>query len=292
MIEENDYRTDHLRHEPTFCLAPGLFRSLPKRNAAKGPLEVDYETGDLRFEFRAPYYLVPVDLRVLQGIVAMSALSNSAGDGPANILASTSSDLGLMHRQSLQLNGPAMAEKVVLAKTTFYELAKEIGYNETSFHSGPQVHVLRRSIERLWMTSLVVEDKSTNVRSGSQVLSRYQSGKGGFSVAVNFHIAAIILGVTKKYTRISMAEIRALKTDPARLIHQRLCAWIDPGKSGHVEMETLCGYVWPEVATNVEAMRRRKMYVRKALGELEALGWGVSEYVSGKYRITRRGEPN
>lgn len=51
-----------------------------------------------------------------------------------------------------------------------------------------------------------------------------------------------------------MAEVRVLQTDPARLMHQRLCGWIDPGKSGRVELDTLCGYVWPDEA-NAEAMK-------------------------------------
>ncbi|WP_373873395.1 replication protein C, IncQ-type, partial [Aeromonas caviae] len=31
-------------------------------------------------------------------------------------------------------------------------------------------------------------------------------------------------------------------------MHQRLCGWIDPGKSGRVELDTLCGYAWPSKA--------------------------------------------
>ena len=73
-----------------------------------------------------------------------------------------------------------------------------------------------------------------------------------------------------------MAEVRALQTDPARLIHQRLCGWIDPGKAGRAELDTLCGYVWPDEA-NAEAMKKRRQKARKALAELAAVGWKVSE---------------
>ena len=70
---------------------------------------------------------------------------------------------------------------------------------------------------------------------------------GRLFVALNPQIAEAILG-RRPYTRIEMAEVRALQTDPARLIHQRLCGWIDPGKAGRVELDTLSGYVWPDDA--------------------------------------------
>lgn len=97
---------------------------------------------------------------------------------------------------------------------------------------------------------------------------------GRLFVALNPQIAEAILG-RRPYTRIEMAEVRALQTDPARLIHQRLCGWIDPGKAGRVELDTLSGYVWPDDA-NAEAMKKRRQKARKALAELAAVGWKVS----------------
>ncbi|EHD3444945.1 replication protein C, partial [Escherichia coli O152] len=105
--------------------------------------------------------------------------------------------------------------------------------------------------------------------------------------ALNPRIAEAILG-HRPYARIDMAEVRVLQTDPARLMHQRLCGWIDPGKSGRVELDTLCGYVWPDEA-NAEAMKKRRQTARKALAELAAVGWVVNEYAKGKWEIKRPG---
>ena len=74
---------------------------------------------------------------------------------------------------------------------------------------------------------------------------------------------------------------------PARLMHQRLCGWIDPGKSGRVELDTLCGYVWPGQATNPNTLKTRRQAARRALPELAALGWAVSEYAKNKFEIGR-----
>ena len=56
--------------------------------------------------------------------------------------------------------------------------------------------------------------------------------------------------------------------------------WIDSGKAGRVELDTLAGYVWPDEA-NAEAMKKRRQKARKALAELATVGWKVSEYAAG-----------
>jgi hypothetical protein len=34
-----------------------------------------------------------------------------------------------------------------------------------------------------------------------------------------------------------------------------LCGWIDSGKAGRVELDTLCGYVWPDETTNPNTLK-------------------------------------
>lgn len=292
MSDSKLFRTGgYLYHDPAFCLAPGMFRSLLKGDN-EGPLVVNYEIGHQRHEIRGPYLLGPVDLRVLQGLVAIAPIGDAVGGGQLRVVPNSPGELGKSLWESLEPIGQTKLDMTVAVRTSFRELAREIGLGQNSVIGGTQTGVLRRSIERLWMTSVIVEDLETGNREGSRLISRYQSDKTGFVVALNFSIASIVLGVAKRYTRISMAEIRALKTDPARLMHQRLCAWIDPGKTGRIELDTLCGYVWFEPATNIKAIQKRRRTVRKALGEFEALGWEVVEYAKGKFAITRRGEAN
>jgi hypothetical protein len=109
-------------------------------------------------------------------------------------------------------------------------------------------------------------------------------------VALNPLIARAVMG-GGQHVRISMDEVRALQTDPARLMHQRLCGWIDPGKAGRVELDTLCGYVWPTEASNPNTIKTRRQAARKALAELAAIGWTVSEYAKGKWEVKRPATP-
>ena len=72
---------------------------------------------------------------------------------------------------------------------------------------------------------------------------------------------------------------------------QQVAQEADPGKSGKAEIDTLCGYVWPDVAANANTMKTRRQTTRKALVELAAVGWTVNEYAKGKWEISRPKAP-
>ena len=118
-------------------------------------------------------------------------------------------------------------------------------------------------------------------------MSGYASDEreGRLFVALNPRIAEAVVG-ERPHSRLCMTEIRGLKTDPARLMHQRLCGWIDPGKSGRVELDTLCGYVWPDEA-NPNTLKMRRQVARRALDELATVGWTLDEYARGKWELKR-----
>ena len=96
-----------------------------------------------------------------------------------------------------------------------------------------------------------------------------------------------------KYIRIDLQEVRALRSDATRLIHQRLCGWIDPGQGGRVGLDALCGYVWPDDAPTKRALRWRRAAVRRSLRELQGFErpWTVAEHDRGKFAIQRPGRP-
>ena len=109
---------------------------------------------------------------------------------------------------------------------------------------------------------------------------------GRLFVALNPRIAEAILG-ERSHARIDMNEVRALISDPSRLIHQRLCGWIDPGKFGRVSVDTFYSYIWPDESTYPNTIKKRRKIVRKALNEFRNIGWLVQEYTRGKWKILR-----
>lgn len=272
----------HVRHDPAHCLAPGLFRSLKRGERKKLKLDVTYTHGEDSIRFWGPEPLGCDDLRVLQGLVAMAAVSGENSRGIV-LRSDTASETGQQLRLWLDLKWDAIEKDALVAKGSFRQLARELGYADDG---GSQFKTIRGCIERLWAVSVIIEQSGK--RQGFRILSDYASDEqeGKLFVAINPRLAEAVMG-ERPYTRIDMNEVRALQTDPARLIHQRLCGWIDLGKKGRVELDTLCSYVWPDEVMNVNAIKKRRQTARKALDELVAVGWTVVEYARSKWEIGR-----
>lgn len=275
------FKLTHARHDPAHCLAPGLFRSLRKGERKTSKLDVKFTHGGESIHFRGSEPLGAEDLRVLQGLVAMAATSGESGRG-ITLQPETESEAGKVMRESLHLKDDAVQSDALVAKGSYRQLAQELGYADAD--SGKRFRLFRDSIERLWTVSVIIERNGR--KKGFRILSDYESdtASGQLFVALNPRITEAITG--RKHTRIDMREVRALKTDPARLIHQRLCGWIDAGKERKVVTDTMTTYVWPNTCER-EAMKKRRQAVKKALAELVGLGWKAQEYAPGKWSIER-----
>jgi len=265
----------HARHDPAHCLAPGLFRSLKRGERKRRKLDVVYDYGDgKRIEFSGPEPLGVDDLRILQGLVAMA--------GPSGLILSPDpqTEAGQRLREFLEPKWEAIQNDAMVVKGSYRSLAREVGYANIE-----DTRPVRDCIERLWKVSVIAQvDRK---RQGFRMLSEYRRDElqGKLYVALNPMIARAVMG--GQHVRIDMAEVRVLRTDPARLIHQRLCGFIDPGRSRRVELDTLCGYIWPDEAKNANTVKARRQKARNALGELATVGWTLSEYVKGKWLIER-----
>lgn len=258
-------------------MAPGLFRALKRGERKRSKLDVTYDYGDgKRIEFSGPEPLGADDLRILQGLVAMAG-PNGLVLGPE-----PKTEGGRQLRLFLEPKWEAVTADAMVVKGSYRALAKEIG---AEVDSGGALKHIQDCIERLWKVSIIAQNGRK--RQGFRLLSEYASDEadGRLYVALNPLIAQAVMG-GGQHVRISMDEVRALDSETARLLHQRLCGWIDPGKTGKASIDTLCGYVWPSEASG-STMRKRRQRVREALPELVALGWTVTEFAAGKYDITR-----
>ena len=275
------FNLTHVRLDPSHCLAPGLFRSLQRGERKRLKLDITYTYGQDSIRFWGPEPLGADDLRVLQGLVAMAATAGDAGRGII-LSTDTQSDAGQQLRRVLDLKWDAVEKDAMVAKGSLRELAKELGY---SGDGGSRFAMIRECIERLWAVSITVT--CDGKRQGFRILSEYASDEkqGRLFVALNPRLAEAVVG-ERSHIRLEMSEIRALKSDATRLIHQRLCAWINPGRSGRIELDTLCGYAWPTPAIE-NVMKQRRRVAKNALVELSNLGWKVVAYAYNKYEICR-----
>lgn len=283
---------DYAAHDPDCVLAPGLFRSLPPgKDARKHRLEVNYVAGKRRIQFLSPDLLGVDDMRALQGLMAVAMgwkdddwlkLDEPCDQYGEQLALALEPKDAMYNRIALQVRG------------SFASVARALGLNPDS---GRVIAQLRESIRRLAGLTIWVEDEYWE--GGCALVSRIAWSKrrgrdGALACALNPQLADIALNGRHgggKYVRIDMREVRALRGSAARLIHQRLCGWIDAGKSGLVNLDTLCGYVWPENAATKRGMEKRRRTVRRALTELRNLPrpWTAKEYARGKFKISRPG---
>ncbi|MBK7416274.1 MAG: hypothetical protein IPJ38_15415 [Dechloromonas sp.] len=102
------------------------------------------------------------------------------------------------------------------------------------------------------------------------------------------YLAGPIIGNTgQQFVHIDLAETRRLTSPAARLIHHRLCGWIDRGDRRKAALETLQSYLWPDALATGSTHRTRQQTTRAAIDEIARIGWDIYPYAAGKYEITR-----
>jgi len=265
----------HARHDRSHCLAPGLFRSLKKGARKKEKLDVSYCLGKEQVRFVGFEPLGADDLRLLQGIVAL------AGPAGVTLSPSPSAEVPKELRQLLETKQKAEQMDALMVSGKVGRLLAETGMSD----GGKNIEGLKASLVRLSNVS-VIASRGDQVASFRLLSFGFDGGTGQLHVGLNPRLAAAVVG-NRPYARIDMREVRSLKSDVARLIHQRLCGFLDPGKSQRVGVGALSGYVWPDDAGREATMNQRRHRVRKALREIAGCGWGVTEYASGKFSFSR-----
>lgn len=274
------YELTHVRHDPAHCLAHGLFRSLRRGDRKKQKLDVTYQYSpeeQARFVGFEP--LGADDLRLMQGLVAL------AGPDGTELTASPKSDRYQQLRLLLDPQHEAAQQKALVVQTGISRLLTEIGLTD----GGVNIRNIKASLIR--MSNVTVVLTNNNKQASFHLMSHtFDKLNGTLFVALNPRISQAVLG-DRPYTRIEMAEVRGLKLDASRLIHQRLCGWIDPGKTRKASLMTLCDYAWPDDTSNASTIKKRSVTARKSLVELSAIGWSLNEYAKGKWAIHRPKNP-
>lgn len=311
-----------VRHDPAHCLAAGLFRVydnaelIPRERdnkplfatnadgsvklrrkikdgaATEEPIVLmrrpgyvsEYTYGENILKFSVPEGLGADDLRILQGLIALAG-ANVLLLGP---VLKSKTDHSKQLRMALRATGDAKDKNGLYVADTFYHLAKEIGYKDPG--SGSTIRQIRDCIERLYGVSITATNSNTGRSEGFRLLSTYESDitTKSITVGLNPRIAhAVIGGEGSRYAPIDLSEICALTMDGARLIHQRLCAWINRGSTHEVSLETVCSYIWKTRSVNAATHRKHIERTKACLSDICALGWGIEYYKPGHVRISR-----
>lgn len=293
------HNLDYAKHDLMLCSAPGLFRSLEKSLRKCTKLKVSYTYGDESIEFTGPDQLGVTELRVLQGLVALSG-PHGKPIGP-----DPNTEIGKILRSEMALTGSASTEKIIGVTAQGYgNLASEIGYAVAKNGGGAIYDSIKNAIKRLMTVTIFI--KKGKKEAGFHLISYYHSdnNSNNLNFALNPRLSGGILR-KKQFAFLSMTEARALKTDAARILHQKL-SWINYGCTRKVTLKVLRDMIYVDDSFEHEDMndlsseerkkahesrlallRKRMQTTRIAIRELQNLGWIFSEYKPKKFEITK-----
>jgi hypothetical protein len=250
------------RHDPAICLSPGVFRSLmrgAKHRAQRAEVVYKRDASELRFVL--PFLLGAEDLRLLQVLVALAGRDRTFLPREPTTTAGRALKAGLAAQRE--------EEDVLIVRTRLSSLLRELDRGDCR----DAREAIRQSLIRLASVTVFVSRGSKE--ASAHLLSHSVDIETGMLVlALDPRCTSAALG-EGQYVHIDLEEVRALKSDLAVLLHQRLCAWIDPGRLRLVREVTLLQYVFPEPASTSSARAKRVRRVRAALGELVRVGWSM-----------------
>lgn len=259
-------------HDPAHCLAPGLFVALPRGERNHRPLHVIYRFNDQeRLEFHGPYQLGPDDLKVLLALVAIGT-SNEAQRWL--VPSPPETDLGQTVRSRLSLEDDAKEAPVLAVRTTFYQLARAIGWTRNQYSGTLQTHI-RECVERLAMVTLIIQHKKQ--RFSTSIVSKYMSDEndGTILVGLNLRITEAIAH-QRAYTLLAMKDIQRLTKDSAVMMLHHLSGWIDIRATRRVRMSTLISYVFEtHEALDRRTQWKRRQIIADGLSDLAQIGWDI-----------------
>lgn len=260
------------RHDPAICLAPGIFRSLPRGKAHRDHrAEVIYEREGSTLRFVMPFLLGAEDLRLLQVLVSMAA------QGRTTLPRDPETDTGRALKKGLAAQRD---EDALVVRTRLASALRALDRGDCRDARA----AVRRSLIRL-ASVVVIVTRGSRDASAHLLSHAVDSETGELVVALDPRVTAAALGA-EQYAHIDLAEVRALKGDLAVILHQRLCAWIDPGRTRLVRLETIIPYAFPEPARTASARAKRARRMRAAMANLADVGWTVDERW-GMYTVGR-----
>ncbi|AUH34425.1 replication protein C, IncQ-type [Paracoccus tegillarcae] len=275
---------DHARVHYSHALTSGLFRSLAPGDRRRLKLDVSYDNEGRRVEFRGFEPLGAIDLKVLQALVALSGPFGNELMEPAGDDASSPAEA---FRQLYALDmdqdrSPGQRPHAVVTRATLRKVARLAGLGE----GGTSLKRVRDSIERMSCVAVLFEKDSKRFITHFMTQYASEAKSGEFKVALNPVLSEVFFE-GGRYARLSLDEMKALKSDPATLIHFHLCGRVDCGRSLDIGLKKLMGYIWPDDANTASTYRRRKQALLVALKEVEGLGWGVNKVRRDIWKITR-----
>ncbi|WP_144636089.1 replication protein C, IncQ-type [Bordetella genomosp. 13] len=269
----------HAKMAQSIIHAHGLFRSLAPGERKQTVLDATFGTSASLVRFTGPDPLDSRDLRVFQGVVALST------QGRVDVKSMMSAAIAI--RPQLRLTGQAATSKVIATTFSLGTLAETAGFAKDC---GFNYRQMTESLLRLSKVEVAVERPGFEGSFHLIAERGIESRTGRISIALNPLSTEAILQ-KGGFVSTRMDEVHRLKSGVARLLHHRL-HWINQGVENSVGLQRLCSYAYGDgAASSAAAQRKRQRAVQDALKELPTIGWQVDEPSPGMFDIRRPRKP-
>jgi len=227
----------------------GLFRIAEKGSPRLKATEVVVEHDGVEVAYVTPYRMGAEEWKVLLAISALAGLDGSRFRGPEPML-----------WDAFLTEGMANEKDAIRIRTTAYALLRELNLTD----SGASRKVLSGHLRRL---STVMQQlrKGDRVMSGSRLISyAHDEESGELAIGISPQMARAILGESKQFVRISLAEVRRL--DPtAVLLHAYFSARIRAGEEMRFSLDSLIQIIYGPDKVSPPTLRKRREHVRRSL---------------------------
>lgn len=253
------------KHDPAMGLM-SIVRPV-MRGSEPGRLDLRQEQQGWTIRILGPYMLSATNQSVLFALLGLTSVEARMLD------VSSEKETHKALRAAMRCEGQAEDEATVYLKTTLYRLSQVVycGASDKRYRS------LKESLVRLSAISIRLYDGVGNLWGGSALISPPVVTGNDVSIALNWKLALAVAGTDSQYVKISIDERRALKSDVGQIIHAWVSAWLRPGRTGRVGIDTLSEKVWGDCSDNPSTRRSRRQRVKKALSEIAVLdGWEVA----------------
>lgn len=251
------------RQDPALSLVE-LFNPVPKDGERAGGLSYWIRHSDYDIQFAVWQQLDGLDQSVLLAASAMAHIEHE------ELRANDGGELW----DKLEPLEEAQKDKAVVIETTRYKLMQAAGL----VNEGRAYERLKNSLFRLSnVTCRVFRGRG---EWSMRFLSYGATKEGTIRIALNGRFAKAL---NHQYDRIDLQERRALNSEPAKIAHAWLSAWMRPGEEREIGIDKLTTKVWGETSDNPNTQSSRRTRLMKAIDKINALDtWRID--VTGRGR--------
>lgn len=276
-----------------FTPTSGLF-TINRKNRQKEVERLNFKQSmtihdQYHIEIVAHSRLDEVALKVLLSVIGLcSTQKNNNITKRRDMLTNSDEDINF---RKMQVDETLHKNEMLKWEGYLADILREAGMSDTKVN-------YNRLIKRLEQLSHIHYTFSSNkiAASGSTLLSYIiRKDDGKIAVLLSPITTAFVIGKDKLiYTKVSLKEVRQLKSSIATILHSQFSGRVFEGNKmpSQFNLDTVIGWIFNEddKTNNKETLKKRRKSVRNALDELNQLeGWSVNYKQEDKKVYVKRG---